>query len=115
MQSCQHEGWNNVIKYLTEEVPLLLKTEDVKDVQELLTVVFKLPPPNLRQFIKWVAEVREQEDGNVKLSVEERGRLAVKVLLNFFMLFFSFNYLRITFFFQAIGSLYNFLFHSCLK
>lgn len=79
MQSCQHDGWNNVIKYLTEEVPLLLKAEDVKDVQGLLSVVFKLPPPNLTRFIKWVAEVREQENGNVKLNAEERGRLAVKV------------------------------------
>lgn len=80
MQSCQHDGWNDVIKYLIEEVPLLLKIEDVKNVQELLSVVFKLPPQNLKQFIKWVAEVREQEDGNVKLNAEERGRLAVKVL-----------------------------------
>ncbi|XP_038876178.1 glutathione gamma-glutamylcysteinyltransferase 3-like [Benincasa hispida] len=78
--SCQHDGWNNVVKYLTEDVPRLLKTEDVKSVQELLSVVFKLPPQNLRHFIKWVAEVREQEDGNgnVKLNAEERGRLAVK-------------------------------------
>lgn len=81
MQSCQHDGWNNIIKYLTEEIPQLLKTEDVKDVRELLSVVFKMPPPNLRQFIKWVAEVREKEDGNVKLNAEERGRLAVKVVL----------------------------------
>ncbi|KAL0538333.1 hypothetical protein IC582_027348 [Cucumis melo] len=76
--SCQHDGWNNVIKYLTEEVPLLLKTENVKSVEELLSVVFKFPPQNLKNFIKWVAEVREQEDGNVKLNAEEKGRLAVK-------------------------------------
>ncbi|XP_022953839.1 glutathione gamma-glutamylcysteinyltransferase 3-like isoform X1 [Cucurbita moschata] len=76
--SCQHDGWNSVIKYLTEEIPQLLKAEDVKDVRGLLSVVFKMPPPNLRQFIKWVAEVREKEDGNVKLNAEERGRLAVK-------------------------------------
>lgn len=58
----------------------------MKSVQELLSVVFKLPHQNVTHFIKWVAEVREQEDGNVKLNAEERGRLAVKVLLNFFLL-----------------------------
>lgn len=94
MQSCQHDGWNNVIKYLTEEVPLLLKTENVKSVEELLSVVFKFPPQNLKNFIKWVAEVREQEDGNVKLNAEEKGRLAVKVLLNFFLLLFLFSLFR---------------------
>ncbi|XP_031742437.1 glutathione gamma-glutamylcysteinyltransferase 3 isoform X2 [Cucumis sativus] len=76
--SCQDDGWNDTIKYLTEEVPLLLKTENVKSVEELLSEVFKLPPQNLKNFIKWVAEVREQEDGNVKLNAEEKGRLAVK-------------------------------------
>lgn len=45
---------------------------------ELLSLVFKLPHQNVTHFIKWVAEVREQEDGNVKLNAEERGRLAVK-------------------------------------
>ncbi|KAA0061617.1 glutathione gamma-glutamylcysteinyltransferase 3-like [Cucumis melo var. makuwa] len=76
--SCQHEGWNNVIKYLTEQVPLLLKTENVKSVDELLSVVFKLPLQNLKNFIKWVAEVREREDGNLKLNAVEKGKLSLK-------------------------------------
>lgn len=76
--SCRHESWNSVAKYLTEDVPLLVKSDNVKDVQELLSVVFKSPPADLREFINWIAEVRRQEDGSLVLSEEERGRLAVK-------------------------------------
>ncbi|KAL5561957.1 hypothetical protein UlMin_031704 [Ulmus minor] len=76
--SCRHEGWSSVAKFLTEEVPLLLKLDDVKDVQDVLSVIFKSPPADLREFIKWVAEVRRQEDGSLVLSEEEKGRLAVK-------------------------------------
>lgn len=76
--SCRHEGWSSVAKFLTEDVPLLLKSEDLKDIQEVLSVVFKSPPSELREFITWVAEVRRQEDGNLTLSEEEKGRLAIK-------------------------------------
>lgn len=80
-QSCRHEGWNSIAKYLIEDVPLLLKSVDVKDVQNVISVVFKSPPADLREFIKWVAEVRRQEDGNPIVNKEEKGRLAIKVLL----------------------------------
>nr|AFK36941.1 unknown [Lotus japonicus] len=76
--SCRHEGWSSVAKFLTENVPLLLKSEDLKDIQEVLSVVFKSPPSELREFITWIAEVRRQEDGNLTLSEEEKGRLAIK-------------------------------------
>lgn len=87
LQSCRHEGWNSVAKYLVEDVPLNLKLEDVKDVQEVLSLVFRSPPAGLREFIKWVAEVRRQEDGSLILSEEEKGRLAVKVCDAFQFLF----------------------------
>ncbi|XP_061343394.1 glutathione gamma-glutamylcysteinyltransferase 3-like isoform X2 [Gastrolobium bilobum] len=76
--SCRHEGWSSVAKFLAEDVPLLIKSEDLKEIQEVLSVVFKSPPSELRGFITWVAEVRRQEDGNPTLSEEERGRLAIK-------------------------------------
>lgn len=60
-----------------------MKSEAVKDVQEVLSVVFKSPPADLREFIKWIAEVRRQEDGSLVLSEEEKGRLAVKVRYGF--------------------------------
>ncbi|XP_050366527.1 glutathione gamma-glutamylcysteinyltransferase 3-like [Argentina anserina] len=76
--SCRHEGWNNVAKYLIEDVPLLMKLDEIKDVQEVISVVFKSPPADLREFVKWVAEVRRQENGHLILSNEEKGRLAIK-------------------------------------
>lgn len=88
LQSCRHEGWNSIAKYLVEDVPLNLKLEDVKDVQGVLSVVFKSPPADLSKFIKWVAEVRRQEDGSLILSEEEKGRLAVKVCHTFFVFLF---------------------------
>lgn len=88
MQSCRHEGWNIVAKYLTEDIPLLLNSENIKNIQKLLSVIFKSPPIELRGFITWIAEVRRQEDGNLTLSEEEKGRLAIKV---FDLLFTSFT------------------------
>ncbi|XP_002529835.2 glutathione gamma-glutamylcysteinyltransferase 1 isoform X1 [Ricinus communis] len=76
--SCKHESWASIAKYLVDDVPLLLKSEDVKDVNRLLYVVFTSLPSNFGEFIKWVAEVRRQEDGRGNLSQEEKGRLAVK-------------------------------------
>ncbi|KAF8394250.1 hypothetical protein HHK36_020457 [Tetracentron sinense] len=76
--SCRHESWVSTAKYLIDDVPLLLKSEDVKDIQKVLSVVFTSLPTNFGEFIKWVAEVRRQEDGGSSLSKEEKGRLAVK-------------------------------------
>ncbi|TKY62338.1 Glutathione gamma-glutamylcysteinyltransferase 3 [Spatholobus suberectus] len=60
--SCRHQGWSSVAKFLTEDVPQLLKSEELKDIQEALSVVFKSPPSELRRLITWIAEVRRQED-----------------------------------------------------
>ena len=79
LQSCKHESWVGVAKYLMDDVPLLLKLEDVKDIQEVLSVVFMSLPSNFEDFIKWVAEVRSREDVGQTLSTEEKARLAVKV------------------------------------
>ncbi|KAF5726993.1 glutathione gamma-glutamylcysteinyltransferase 3-like [Tripterygium wilfordii] len=77
-QSCRHESWTNVAKYLSEDVPLLLKLDDVKDIEDVLSIVFKSPPADLRYFIKWIAEVRRQENGDMTISEEEKRRLAIK-------------------------------------
>lgn len=81
-QSCKHESWASTAKYLVEDVPVLLGLEDVEDVNSVLSVVFKSLPSNFGEFIKWIAEVRRQEDGGQSLSQEEKGRLAVKVFLS---------------------------------
>ncbi|KAL9431147.1 hypothetical protein AB3S75_026357 [Citrus x aurantiifolia] len=76
--SCRHEGWSKVAKYLTEDVPHRLKMNDVKDVENLLSLVLKSAPVDLKEFIKWVAEVRRQDVAGVSSSEEEKARLVIK-------------------------------------
>lgn len=87
LQSCRHEASNNVVKYLTEDVPLLLNLNDVEDVKNVLSVVFKSAPADLREFITWVAEVRRQEDRSMMLTEEEKQRLSLKVLYRYLIVF----------------------------
>ncbi|KAF8392162.1 hypothetical protein HHK36_022504 [Tetracentron sinense] len=76
--SCRHESWVRTAKYLIDHVPLILKTENVKDVEEVLSILFTPLLANFTELIKWIAEIRRQEDGDLSLSKEERGRLAIK-------------------------------------
>ncbi|XP_031742435.1 glutathione gamma-glutamylcysteinyltransferase 1 isoform X3 [Cucumis sativus] len=76
--SCKHEDWVNIAKYLMDDVPLLLKSKDLKDTQDVLTVILASLPLNYSDFIKWVAEVRRTEDSGQSLSSEEKARLALK-------------------------------------
>ncbi|XP_057480659.1 glutathione gamma-glutamylcysteinyltransferase 1-like isoform X2 [Actinidia eriantha] len=77
--SCKHESWISTAKYLVDDVPCLVKSVDVKNVKDVLSVVLSSLPNNFREFIKWVAEVRrKEEDGGLSLSQEEKGRLAIK-------------------------------------
>ena len=79
LQSCKHESWISIAKFLMDDVPLLLKSEDVKDIQKVLSIIVTSLPSNFEEFIKWVAEIRRREDGGPSLSPEEKARLAVKV------------------------------------
>ncbi|RWW74836.1 hypothetical protein BHE74_00017202 [Ensete ventricosum] len=65
-------------KYLIDDVPILLKSEDLKDVREVLSLLLTSLPACAGNFIKWVAEVRRQEEEGSNLSKEEKDRLAVK-------------------------------------
>ncbi|KAK8506117.1 hypothetical protein V6N13_002764 [Hibiscus sabdariffa] len=76
--SCKHKDWNVVAKYLTEDLPRLFSSENLKDVNYVLCVVFRSAPSNLPDFIQWIAEVRRQDDGCIVLSEEEKERLALK-------------------------------------
>lgn len=79
MQSCKHESWIKIAEYLVEDVPKLLSCKDVKDVKDVLAIVFNSLPSKFLEFIKWVAEVRRREDAGQTLSPEEKERLGVKV------------------------------------
>jgi glutathione gamma-glutamylcysteinyltransferase len=50
----------------------------MKDIEKVLSVIFTSLPSNFGDFIKWIVEVRRQEDGGQTLSQEEKSRLAVK-------------------------------------
>ncbi|OVA13849.1 Phytochelatin synthase [Macleaya cordata] len=76
--SCKIDSWVSTAKYLVDDVPILLKSEDVKDVQKVFSLVFTSHPTNFAEFIKWIVEVRREEDGASCLSKEEKGRIAIK-------------------------------------
>jgi len=62
-----------------DDVPLLLKSENVKDIHQVVSIIVSSLPSKSEQFIKWVAEIRRREDGGPSLSTEEKARLAIKV------------------------------------
>ncbi|GAB4841058.1 Glutathione gamma-glutamylcysteinyltransferase 1 [Ancistrocladus abbreviatus] len=76
--SCKHESWISMAKYLMVDVPFLLNHADVKEIEEVLSIVCMSLPSTFREFIKWVAEIRRCEDGDQSLSDEEKRRLALK-------------------------------------
>ncbi|CAA2952147.1 glutathione gamma-glutamylcysteinyltransferase 1-like isoform X1 [Olea europaea subsp. europaea] len=76
--SCKHESWIRTAKYLVDEVPMLLSSNNVKDVKYIISTVLTALPPDFAEFIKWVAEFRRQEDGSQGVSQEEKVRLSIK-------------------------------------
>ncbi|KAI3787150.1 hypothetical protein L1987_41402 [Smallanthus sonchifolius] len=76
---CKHESWVNIAKYLMEDVLELLSSKNVKDVKDVLSIVFSSLPSKFLEFIKWVPEVRRTEEGDQSLSPEEQERLSIKV------------------------------------
>lgn len=71
--SCRDGSWMRTANHLLQ-IPLLLKSEDVKDVDRILSVLLGSESTDFREFIKHVAEVHGQEDG----YLESRKRLAIQ-------------------------------------
>ncbi|KAK4848344.1 hypothetical protein QYF36_011925 [Acer negundo] len=69
------ESWISVEKYLTEDVPRKLRSEHVKDVEDLLSLVFRATPSSIKDFINWVAEVQSHEDAYTSFTEENRKLL----------------------------------------
>ncbi|KAM7254306.1 hypothetical protein ACFE04_031988 [Oxalis oulophora] len=76
--SCNHYNWIGVARYLLDDFPLLLRSDDVKDIEKVLSVFFTSLPSNFGDFVKWTVQVRNQEDGGRNMSPEEKARLFVK-------------------------------------
>ncbi|GFP85410.1 glutathione gamma-glutamylcysteinyltransferase 1 [Phtheirospermum japonicum] len=64
--SCKHESWITTAKYLMDDVPMLLSSDNMTDVKSVLSTVFTSLPSDFAEFIKWVAEIRRKEDGDQK-------------------------------------------------
>ncbi|KAL2932961.1 Glutathione gamma-glutamylcysteinyltransferase 1 [Bienertia sinuspersici] len=77
-RGCRHDGWETTAKYLTKKIPQLLSSEEISNIQDLLSVILTPAPVSLSNFINWVAEVRKQEDGSELVSEEEWKRLHIK-------------------------------------
>jgi glutathione gamma-glutamylcysteinyltransferase len=87
-QSCRHENWVKVAKYLREDLPSLVNSETVNSIQSLFSILFRALPASAGDFLKWVVEVRRKEEGGSNLSPEENERLALKVSLLFLSWYF---------------------------
>ncbi|GJN38059.1 hypothetical protein PR202_gb27067 [Eleusine coracana subsp. coracana] len=82
-QSCREESWKSMAKYCVEDLPNLLKAENLDNVPTLLSCLIETLPANAGALIKWVIEVRRKEEDRPSLSKEEKERLSLKVLCNF--------------------------------
>lgn len=82
VQSCKHESWKIISKYLMEQVPQLLKAEGFDSIEKILSAVFESLPANLTDFIKWIAEVRRLESSEKTVDKEEAERIAIKVIFS---------------------------------
>ncbi|KAI3448796.1 hypothetical protein Pfo_005461 [Paulownia fortunei] len=76
--SCKHESWSSTAKYLMDDVQVLLSSDNVKDIKDVISTIFSSLPSDFAESIKWMAELRRKEDGGQALSQEEKGRLAIK-------------------------------------
>ncbi|KAL0349423.1 UNVERIFIED_CONTAM: Glutathione gamma-glutamylcysteinyltransferase 1 [Sesamum angustifolium] len=76
--SCKHESWISTAKYLMDDVPVLLSSDNVKDIKHAILTVFSSLPSEFSEFIEWVVEVRRKEDVSLALSQEEKSKLAMK-------------------------------------
>lgn len=76
----------SIAKYLIDDVPVLLQSEMPENINQILYLILKSLPTCAGNFIKWIAEVRRQEEDGSGVTNEEKERLALKVCL---VLFFS--------------------------
>ncbi|XP_074562826.1 glutathione gamma-glutamylcysteinyltransferase 1-like [Curcuma longa] len=76
--NCRDETWLSIAKYLINDVPILLKSEDLKSASQVLYRVLKSLPACAGDFIKQFLEVRSREEDGSTLSNEEKERLALK-------------------------------------
>ncbi|WVZ72752.1 hypothetical protein U9M48_021163 [Paspalum notatum var. saurae] len=76
--SCRDENWRSMAKYCVEDLPNILKAQNLDNVPALLSCLIESLPADAEALIKWVVEVRRKEEGGLSLSKEEKERLFLK-------------------------------------
>ncbi|KAJ1282083.1 hypothetical protein BS78_03G022900 [Paspalum vaginatum] len=76
--SCRDESWKSMAKYCGEDLPNLLKADNLDNIPTLLSHFIDSLPANAGSLIKWVVEVRRKDEDGPCLSKEEKERLFVK-------------------------------------
>lgn len=74
-----------------DDVPNLLKFEDIKDVNRLIGAICESLPLDFEKFIHWFVEVWRAEDGEASIYKAEKGRLAIKVTYTLFSHLFLYS------------------------
>ncbi|BBN15801.1 glutathione-S-conjugate glycine hydrolase [Marchantia polymorpha subsp. ruderalis] len=80
--SCKDEIWRSISKYLIVDVPKLLKSAEITNVQEAVSVVLGLlpgKPEKVTSFVKWIAEVKRADAAPTNGSNEADLALNAKV------------------------------------
>ncbi|KAL8542144.1 hypothetical protein ACS0TY_003123 [Phlomoides rotata] len=72
--SCKQDSLISAAKYLMEVAPLQLSSNNLVDVNEVISAIFVSLPSDFIQFIKCVAEVHRNECGGHASSQEDYGR-----------------------------------------
>lgn len=83
LQSCKDEIWRSISKYLIVDVPKLLKSAEITNVQEAVSVVLGLlpgKPEKVTSFVKWIAEVKRADAAPTNGSNEADLALNAKVV-----------------------------------
>ncbi|XP_051120790.1 glutathione gamma-glutamylcysteinyltransferase 1-like isoform X3 [Andrographis paniculata] len=69
--SCNHKSWTVTAKYLMDDMPVLLTSKTLKDVNDLLSTVLTSLPSDFVDFVKWVAEIHSKETDKGRLIIKE--------------------------------------------
>ncbi|KAJ3679708.1 hypothetical protein LUZ60_017719 [Juncus effusus] len=77
--SCKHDSWLTMAKYLTEDVPQIIKSDNLHTIEQLLSTLFESLPTNAGDFIKCIVEIKGPDEGRSDIiTQEERERLSLK-------------------------------------
>lgn len=78
VQSGKHKNITSTAKFLIDDVPILLTSENLSTIPEILSTIFRFLPIHAGDLIKWIAEVWRTEEDEC-LSKKEKVRISAKI------------------------------------